>query len=102
MPSTILVTAATGTIGSDLVPALGLRAHVRAMTRDPARSVEGADTVVADLRDPATIPAALEAVDAVFLNSPSTEDAVALQIRFAELARDHASAFAPARPEDPR
>ncbi|MEQ3553427.1 SDR family oxidoreductase [Pseudonocardia nematodicida] len=90
MTAPVLVTGATGTVGSALVPALrALDAPVRAVTRDPARPVEGAETVVADLRDPATLPAALDGVDVAFLNSPSTEDAARLQIRFAELARDH-------------
>ncbi|GAB2503802.1 NmrA family NAD(P)-binding protein [Promicromonospora xylanilytica] len=86
---TILVTGATGTVGTALVPALIDRgAQVRAMTRDPSRRISGAETVVADLHDPATISTALEDVNAVFLNSPSTEDAAQLQIRFAELARE--------------
>ncbi|SDK03474.1 Uncharacterized conserved protein YbjT, contains NAD(P)-binding and DUF2867 domains [Lentzea albidocapillata subsp. violacea] len=86
---TVLVTAATGTVGSALVPALCSRGvSVRAMTRDPGRVVPGAETVVADLREPESLAAALKGVDAVFLNSPSTLDAAALQIRFADLARD--------------
>lgn len=88
-PPTILVTAATGTVGSALVPAL--LAHdvqVRAMTRDPERRVPGADTVVADLQDPTTLRTALDGVGAVFLNSPSAEDAARLQIRCAELAKE--------------
>ncbi|MFI1461394.1 SDR family oxidoreductase [Nocardia carnea] len=85
---TILVTGATGTVGSALLPALQARgATVRAMTRDPGRVIPGAETVVADLRDPASVTAALEGIDAVFLNSPSAPDAAALQIRFADLAR---------------
>lgn len=87
---TILVTGATGTVGSALVPAL--RAHgvtVRAMVRDPDRVVPGVDTVVADLNDPGSIAAALDGVDAAFLNSPSSEDAAFLQTRFADLARQH-------------
>ncbi|OZM77516.1 SDR family oxidoreductase [Pseudonocardia sp. MH-G8] len=86
---TVLVTGATGTVGSALVTALRSRgAAVRAMTRNPDHPVPGADTVVADLRDPASIAAALDGVDAAFLNSPSAEDAAALQIRFADIARD--------------
>lgn len=86
---TVLVTGATGTVGSALVPALRARgATVRAMTRHPDRPVDGADTVVADLRDPASIAAALDGVDAAFLNSPSAEDAAALQTRFADVAHD--------------
>lgn len=86
---TVLVTGATGTVGSALVAALRSRgAAVRAMTRDPDRPVPGVDNAVADLRDPESLAAALTGVDAAFLNSPSTEDAAALQIRFAQLARD--------------
>src|SRR5699024_7024348 len=86
---TVLVTGATGTVGSALVPALQARgATVRAMTRDPERSVPGVENVVADLNDPQTVTDALKGVDTAFLNSPSEEDAAALQIRFADLARD--------------
>ncbi|MEV4225308.1 NmrA family NAD(P)-binding protein [Nonomuraea sp. NPDC049725] len=87
--STVLVTGATGTVGSALIPALRARGvTVRAMTRDSGRSVTGVETVIADLRDPASLTAALEGADAAFLNSPSAPDAAALQIRFADLARD--------------
>ncbi|WP_410583144.1 SDR family oxidoreductase [Amycolatopsis sp. lyj-108] len=86
---TVLVTGATGTVGSALIPALQARGvTVRAMTRDPGHRVPGAETVVADLRDPESVTAALRGVDAAFLNSPSAPDAASLQIRFADLARD--------------
>ncbi|MBB5921041.1 uncharacterized protein YbjT (DUF2867 family) [Actinoalloteichus hoggarensis] len=86
-PPTVLVTGATGTVGSALIPAL--QAHgvtVRAMIRDPARPVPGVENVVADLADAAAVAAALDGVDAAFLNGPSTPDAAALQIGFADLA----------------
>lgn len=84
---TVLVTGATGTVGSALIPALQARGStVRAMTR--GRPVDGVETAIADLHDPASIAAALKGVDAVFLNSPSAPDAAALQIQFANLARD--------------
>lgn len=87
--STVLVTGATGTVGSALIPALQARgATVRAMVRDPERPVPGVENVVADLQDPESVTAALKGVDAAFLNSPSAPDAAALQIRFADLARD--------------
>ncbi|MFD6072999.1 MULTISPECIES: NmrA family NAD(P)-binding protein [Amycolatopsis] len=86
---TVLVTGATGTIGAALIPALRSRGvAVRAMTRDPELSIPGAETVVADLRDPEAVGAALKGVDTAFLNSPSAPDAASLQIRFADLARD--------------
>ncbi|GAB3831735.1 SDR family oxidoreductase [Kribbella italica] len=88
--STVLVTGATGTVGSSLVPALQARGvTVRAMTRSPERFVAGAENVVADLQDPQSVAAALKGVDAAFLNTPSSEDAAALQIQFADLARDN-------------
>jgi uncharacterized protein YbjT (DUF2867 family) len=58
------------------------------MTHNPDRPVTGVENVVADLRDPKAVAAALKDVDAAFLNSPSAEDAAALQIQFADLARD--------------
>ncbi|MFC4563641.1 NmrA family NAD(P)-binding protein [Nocardiopsis mangrovi] len=86
---TVLVTGATAAVGSDLIPALHARgAAVRAMTRPPGRPLPGVDNVVADLRDPGSIAAALDGVDRAFLTSPSEPGAADLQIAFADLARD--------------
>ncbi|MEV5433114.1 SDR family oxidoreductase [Streptomyces sp. NPDC052701] len=66
----ILVTGATGTIGSELVRQLAARGEkVRALTRDPgrARTPEGVETVRGDHRDQASVEAALTGVHAVFL-----------------------------------
>ncbi|MGB3373984.1 MAG: SDR family oxidoreductase [Microbacterium sp.] len=83
---TILVTGATGTVGSALVPVLrDSGVHVRAMTRNPGYTLPGVQTQLADLHDSDSISAALDGIDAVFLNSPSTEDAAALQVRFLDL-----------------
>ncbi len=85
----ITVLGATGTIGTDLVPRLlATGTTVRAVTRDPARRIPGAQRVIADLRDPGTLRPALAGADALFLNSPSSEDAAALQIRAADLAHE--------------
>lgn len=62
----ILVTGATGTIGSELVPLLARRVAVRGMTRRP--SFPGA--VYGDLDRPETLPAALDGVTSVFVLVP--------------------------------
>ena len=66
----ILVTGATGTIGSDVVRQLARRGEkVRAMTRDPSRAkaLDGAEVVRGDYLDAASVDAALSGVSAVFL-----------------------------------
>lgn len=74
----ILITGATGTIGSAIVTQL--RADgvaVRAATRDPARASfpAGVDVVRVDYRDPSTFAPALAGVEAAFLNGlPGPED----------------------------
>jgi uncharacterized protein YbjT (DUF2867 family) len=67
----ILVTGATGTIGSELVRQLATRgAKVRALARDPekaARVPSGVEVVRGDYRDPASLEAATAGVTAAFL-----------------------------------
>lgn len=70
--TTILVTGATGTVGSTLIPLLrGRGVDVRALVRDPDRaqriSAAGAHIVQGDFRNPASLRAALDGIDAVFL-----------------------------------
>ncbi|GAC1440783.1 MAG: NAD(P)H-binding protein [Mycobacteriales bacterium] len=61
----VLVTGATGQLGRVLVPALQAAGHdVRAMTRTAGR-VRGADEVVADVLDPASLSAAVSGSDVV-------------------------------------
>ena len=71
----ILVTGATGTVGTPLVRALRRRgATVRALVRDardvPAAWDDGVTPVAADLDDPASLTAPMEGVDAVYLLTP--------------------------------
>ncbi|MFI6387908.1 DsbA family protein [Nonomuraea sp. NPDC050540] len=64
----ILVTGATGKVGGQVVAQLREQGvEARALTRDPKRSGE----VYGDLADPATLDAALDGVDKVFLVWPT-------------------------------
>lgn len=69
----ILVTGATGNVGSETVRLLAERElPVRALVRDAARShLEGAVVVVGDFDDPASLDTALRGVDTVVLISPA-------------------------------
>jgi uncharacterized protein YbjT (DUF2867 family) len=71
--SPILVTGATGTIGSEVVKQLVEGGHrVRALVRDPAKAArlgDGVEIVVADLSKPETLPPAFTDVDTVFVAS---------------------------------
>jgi NAD(P)H dehydrogenase (quinone) len=80
----ILVTGATGTIGSHLVPSLLEQdAAVRVLVRDAdkARAAFGddVDIVSGDLRDASSVSVALKGVEKIFLNSPSLNGFVDLQ-----------------------
>ena len=76
----ILITGATGTIGTPLLEALAGTAPVRALTRDPdaaARlSAQGVDARVGSFDD---IAGALAGVDAMFLLSPPGDDEMVAQ-----------------------
>lgn len=66
----ILVTGAAGNVGGELVRTLAeARVPVRALTRSatPGRFPPGAEVVAGDLYDPASLGAALEGADGVFL-----------------------------------
>jgi uncharacterized protein YbjT (DUF2867 family) len=87
----ILVTGATGNTGSALVELLARRGlPVRVMVRHPAAAARFAavpvQVAVADFDDVASLAAAVAGVGQAYLVTPSSEQAEAQQVRFAELA----------------
>jgi uncharacterized protein YbjT (DUF2867 family) len=81
MMNRILVTGATGTIGSALVGLLRARGQrVRALVRDPERAGtladQGAEIAVGDFADRASLRAAADGVDVVFLLCGNVPDQV--------------------------
>jgi uncharacterized protein YbjT (DUF2867 family) len=87
----ILVTGATGTTGSAILQQLETRgAVIRAMVRsskDVARLPNSSATVVVgNFDDSRSLAAALEGVTRAYLITPSSPDAQAQQVRFAEHA----------------
>ncbi len=80
----ILVTGATGNIGSAVVPALLDRgAPVRVLVRDAAKAQRAfgdrVEIIEGDLADVASVKAALDGAEKVFLNTPSLDGFVDLQ-----------------------
>ncbi len=78
---TILVLGGTGLMGREVLGALRRRgADARVLVRDPAKLPyrEGLDIRVGDLRDAASLRAAVRGVDVVFAISPHEVDEVAL------------------------
>lgn len=75
----ILLTGATGTIGSELVKLLAPeRDRLRVMSRDPERAAAitemGIEVVLGDLDDPASLGAAFSGIDKLFLlTSPAPQ-----------------------------
>lgn len=85
----ILVVGGTGTIGSEVVRLLKAQdVPFRILVRDPVKAetlkAQGADTVVADLRAPETLPGALQGIGKVFVVTPLVPDQV--QMRAALIA----------------
>lgn len=89
---TILVTGGTGNVGLPLLDALSHRDDVRALvhTDTAAETVEkhGAVAVRGDLTDPASLPAAFDGVDTLFLLSPFFEGHQALEHNALDAAQE--------------
>lgn len=90
MSQKILVTGATGTIGSHLVRELtGRGASVRAAARGVAKATlaAGVERAELDFADAASVGRALEGVSAAFLLTPFVPNQVELGTRFIDRAR---------------
>ena len=88
---TILVTGATGRIGSSVVDHLaGAGASIRALTRSPetARFPAGVEAVRGDLTDIDALRAALAGIDTLFLLVANVPDELTQAITALNLARD--------------
>lgn len=94
-PPTILLTGATGSVGSEVAKALAasqvpFRAMVRNPTEKPAQelaALPGAQVVVGDFNQPATLRAALEGIERAFLLTNSTALAETQQLSFVAAAQ---------------
>lgn len=86
---TILVTGATGTVGSSAVAELSKLGgvKVRVATRDPQKAPAGTEGVLLAWDRPATFAAALAGVDAVLLITPFVDNAVELATPFIAAAK---------------
>jgi uncharacterized protein YbjT (DUF2867 family) len=79
MTSKILLTGATGTIGTELVKQLKHRGVAFSiMTARPGRGIAGATEVLGDFADPATLTRAFAGVDTLFLLFPFAPNAIDL------------------------
>lgn len=90
--ATVLVTAATGRVGSALVPLLAGRGDtVLAVTRRPEAaatlSEAGAEPIVADVTDHASLAPAMKRADCLFLATADAPDQDRVEIGLIEAAR---------------
>jgi uncharacterized protein YbjT (DUF2867 family) len=88
MKANILITGATGNIGTELTKQLAaLGVPFRALTRAP-KDIPGGETVVGDLHDKAHLVKVLQGVQKAFLLTNSSEEAEQLQLNFVEAAKE--------------
>ena len=91
--SSLLITGATGNIGTELVNLLSaqgvaFRAMVRlAQDAEALNARPGAEAVIGDFDDPASLDHALNGVERAFLLTPSSERAEAQQLAFVAAAQ---------------
>jgi len=90
--ATVLVTGATGRVGSALLPLLvGRGDTVLAVTRRPeaaeALLEAGAEPIIADMTDPAVLAPALKRADCLFLATADAPDQDRIEARLIEAAR---------------
>ena len=86
----IVVTGATGHIGTELVRLLSAKnVSVRAVTRDPdrARPLRGVDWVQGDLADADSLPGLFRGASQMFLLTSNSEDMRVLQVNAIQAAR---------------
>lgn len=88
----ILVTGATGTVGTELVRQLSAAgAPVRALVRDPekarARLGDGVELAPGDMEKPETLDAALQEVQRAFLLPPVDPGSIAMEENFLAAAK---------------
>jgi uncharacterized protein YbjT (DUF2867 family) len=89
---TILVTGATGNIGSEVVRELLKRkATIRGLVRDPKKAStlakQGVELAIGDLSQPKTLDAALQGIEKAFLVLPSLPNQVELECAFIDAAK---------------
>ena len=92
----ILVTGATGNVGSALVGELkAAGADFKALVRNPEKAealkADGVEVVMGDLGKPDTLAAALEGVDKVFLLSSVAPEMAEVQINLIDAAKESGS-----------
>ncbi|WP_133271791.1 SDR family oxidoreductase [Hymenobacter radiodurans] len=95
MSHTILVTGATGTVGTEAVLALAnrgltVRAGVHSLIKGDRFShiTSGVQLVEMDFHKPATLRVALTGVGRVFMITPVTDDQVAISKQFIDIAKE--------------